>query len=296
VKGDITSSDLVNYLLETEKVDTILHFAAQTHVDNSFGNSFLFTESNVLGTHVLLESTKLFKPQIRRFIHVSTDEVYGESTLAHDDRSFDETSALNPTNPYAATKAAAEFMAKAYRQSFGLPIIITRGNNVYGPRQYPEKLIPKFISLLNRDRPCTIHGNGQHRRSFIYVSDVANAFHLILRKGQVGHIYNIGTEFEVSTLDVTKALIRLHNLESQSERLIQFVEDRSFNDVRYHIDISKLHDLGWKPTITFEEGLMKTIEWYRAHDAEKHWGSGVVEALVAHPRAGLGKAGPQLHK
>jgi len=148
VKGDIASADLVNYVMHSYKVDTVLHFAAQTHVDNSFGNSFHFTQTNVLGTHVLLESAKIFKDQLKRFIHVSTDEVDGESSVQQDATPFDEKSALNPTNPYAATKAAAELLVKSYAQSFGLPIIITRGNNVYGPGQYPEKLIPKFINLL----------------------------------------------------------------------------------------------------------------------------------------------------
>jgi len=176
----------VNFLLQQYSIDAILHFAAQTHVDNSFGNSLNFTHSNVFGTHVLLESAKLFKHQVKRFIHVSTDEVYGESSIQKDSPGFDEKSALNPSNPYAATKAAAELLAKSYSQSFELPIIITRGNNVFGPRQYPEKLIPKFIHLLQQGKACTIHGNGQHRRSFVYVSDVAEAFDLILHKGQLG--------------------------------------------------------------------------------------------------------------
>jgi UDP-glucose 4,6-dehydratase len=151
----------VNYLIKNEGIDTILHFAAQTHVDNSFGNSFEFTRANVFGTHVLLESAKLFKDQIRRFVHVSTDEVYGESSATAD--RFTSESPLNPTNPYAATKVAAEFLVKSYRTSFGLPTIITRGNNVYGPKQYPEKLIPKFISLLASKQPCPLHGTGTNR-------------------------------------------------------------------------------------------------------------------------------------
>jgi UDP-glucose 4,6-dehydratase len=146
VKGDICSSDLVNYVLRTEKVDTIMNFAAQTHVDNSFGNSFLFTETNILGTHVLLEAAKVRK--VKLFLHVSTDEVYGEGDESG--RASDEGTILEPTNPYAGSKAGAEFLVKAYHRSFGLPIIITRGNNVYGPHQYPEKLIPKFINLLMR--------------------------------------------------------------------------------------------------------------------------------------------------
>ena len=147
MQGDICSSDLVNYVLRTQKVDTIMNFAAQTHVDNSFGNSFTFTETNILGTHVLLEAAKTFG--IKLFLHVSTDEVYGEGD--EDGKASHEGTILEPTNPYAGSKAGAEYLVKAYHRSFGLPIIITRGNNVYGPHQYPEKLIPKFINMLMRD-------------------------------------------------------------------------------------------------------------------------------------------------
>ena len=154
IKGNICSSELVSYVLEAEKIDTIMHFAAQTHVDNSFGNSFQFTQNNILGTHVLLESAKVAK--VARFIHVSTDEVYGEQHM--DQEAMDEEQVLEPTNPYAATKAGAEFIAKSYHRSFGMPLIITRGNNVYGPHQYPEKLIPKFINQLTRGRQVTLHG------------------------------------------------------------------------------------------------------------------------------------------
>lgn len=264
VKGDITSPDLVNFLLQQYSIDAILHFAAQTHVDNSFGNSLNFTHSNVFGTHVLLESAKLFKHQVKRFIHVSTDEVYGESSIQKDSPGFDEKSALNPSNPYAATKAAAELLAKSYSQSFELPIIITRGNNVFGPRQYPEKLIPKFIHLLQQGKACTIHGNGQHRRSFVYVSDVAEAFDLILHKGQLGSIYNIGTQFEISNLDVAKALLKCFGLDNDEARLILFVEDRNWNDVRYHINLDKLNGLGWSPKVNFCEGLKRTSKQFSA--------------------------------
>jgi UDP-glucose 4,6-dehydratase len=212
VKADICSSDIINYLLVSEKIDTVMHFAAQSHVDNSFGNSFQFTMSNVYGTHVLLEASKSIGSQLRRFIHVSTDEVYGESTIEHGDEWFSETSALKPTNPYAATKAAAELMVSAYQTSFKMPCIITRGNNVFGSHQYPEKLIPKFINLLERNRPLCLHGDGSHRRSFIYVEDVARAFDTVLHKGIIGEIYNIGTEFEVSNLDVSRALLREYGL------------------------------------------------------------------------------------
>ena len=182
VKGDICSPDLVNYVLESEKIDTIVHFAAQTHVDNSFGNSFQFTQNNIFGTHVLLESAK--NMGIKRFVHVSTDEVYGEGEA--DENPMQEEHVLEPTNPYAATKAGAEFLVKSYHRSFNLPVIMTRGNNVYGPHQYPEKLIPKFTNQLMRNRPVTLHGDGNNTRNFLYVTDVARAFEFVLFKGQVG--------------------------------------------------------------------------------------------------------------
>jgi len=279
VKGDITSTDLVNHLMDYYKIDTVMHFAAQTHVDNSFGNSLKFTVANVLGTHVLLESAKLFHNQIRRFIHVSTDEVYGESAMHG--QSFDEKAALNPSNPYAATKAAAELLVRSYRQSFGLPTIITRGNNVYGPNQYPEKLIPKFINLLLRNQPCTIHGNGQHRRNFVYVEDVARAYDTILSRGRPGEVYNIGTDFEIANLAVARMLLREFGRATEESKWIVFVEDRNFNDVRYHINLDKLSALGWRPQVAFEDGLMRTIEWYKTH--QDHFPN-ITGALLPHPR------------
>jgi dTDP-glucose 4,6-dehydratase len=279
VKGDITSHDLVNYIIKNEMIDTILHFAAQTHVDNSFGNSFEFTRANVFGTHVLLESAKLFKEQVRRFVHVSTDEVYGESTATSDRFTTDAT--LNPSNPYAATKVAAEFLVKSYRTSFGLPTIITRGNNVYGPKQYPEKLIPKFINLLANGQPCPLHGNGSNRRSFLHVDDVAHAFEIITFKGVLGEIYNIGSRFEISNKDCTKRLLQLFKLDHEESKYITYVKDRAFNDFRYHIDPSGLEKLGWAQRIDFEEGLKITKDWYMSH--RDHWPD-VKSALVAHPQ------------
>jgi dTDP-glucose 4,6-dehydratase len=202
IKGNILSADLLKYVFESEKIDTIIHAAAQTHVDNSFGNSFTFTENNVMGTHVLLETAKTHG--IRRFIHVSTDEVYGSSY--EDDPRHVESDALEPTNPYAATKAAAENIVKSYYRSFKLPVIITRGNNVYGPHQYPEKLVPKFTRRLLKGLPCCIHGDGSNSRHFIYVEDVAAAFITILHKGIVGETYNIGCEEEYTNLDVRSVL------------------------------------------------------------------------------------------
>ena len=276
--ADITNSHTMQKIFEMEKIDTVLHFAAQTHVDNSFGNSFQFTHNNIYGTHVLLEVAKT--NHIQRFIHVSTDEVYGQ--VIGD--AATETSLLNPTNPYSATKAGAEFIARAFHQSFGIPLIITRGNNVFGPHQFPEKLIPKFITLLDRGMNCPIHGTGEEKRSFIYVQDVVNAFDLILRKGVVGQIYNIGTTREISNLEVAHALCDVFNIpkEKHAER-IYHVENRCFNDQRYSLDVSKLERLGWKAETSFEDGLKKTVEWYLAH--QHNWDR-TDEALVPHPRFG----------
>lgn len=283
VHGNICSSELVNYVIETEKIDTIMHFAAQTHVDNSFGNSFTFTQNNIMGTHVLLESAKI--KGIKRFIHVSTDEVYGEQQMDQD--AMDEEQILEPTNPYAATKAGAEFMAKSYMRSFGLPLIITRGNNVYGPHQYPEKLIPKFINLLKRGRKVTMHGTGENTRNFLFVEDVARAFECILFKGKVGSVYNIGGTNERTNLEVAKALIELSGYKGKAaEEMMVFVEDRFFNDLRYHIDSSRLQQLGWKEEESWETGIKKTFDWFVENS---HRYGDIDSALVAHPRAGLDK-------
>jgi UDP-glucose 4,6-dehydratase len=259
-----------------------MHFAAQTHVDNSFGNSFQFTQNNIMGTHVLLESAKLAK--VKRFIHVSTDEVYGEQQL--DQKAMDEEQILEPTNPYAATKAGAEFLCKSYIRSFNLPIIITRGNNVYGPHQYPEKLIPKFINQLKRGRKVTLHGTGANKRNFLFVEDVARAFECILLKGKVGVVYNIGGSNERSNIEVARELIRLSGFGDRENEMIQFVEDRVFNDLRYHINSDRLFELGWREQVTWKDGILLTYEWYVKNT--NRYGD-IESALVAHPRAGLDK-------
>ena len=281
VKGDIGSSDLVNQCFDENEIDTVMHFAAQTHVDNSFGNSFNFTKANIFGTHVLLESAKSCKT-MRRFIHVSTDEVYGEGE-DFDAKPMDEEHILEPTNPYAATKAGAEVLVKSYHRSFKLPVIITRGNNVYGPHQFPEKLIPKFTNQLLRDLPVTIHGDGSNTRNFLYVEDVARAFDCILHKGEIGHIYNIGGQNELPNIQVARDLIRILGKADEEEKYIVTVPDRKFNDLRYTINSSKLHELGWKEEMTWEEGLKTTVEWYQKFSSR--YGN-IDQALVAHPRIG----------
>jgi len=192
---------------------------------------------------------------------------------------------LEPTNPYAATKAGAEFIAKSYSRSFDLPLIITRGNNVYGPHQFPEKLIPKFINLLLRDRPLTIHGNGLNTRNFLYVEDVARAFDVILHHGVLGSIYNIGGNNEKANIEVAKDLLRVMGKGSpeEEEKYLTYVDDRAFNDLRYTINSDSLGKLGWKEEMTWEEGLRKTVEWYKNYTSRYE---NIEAVLVAHPSQG----------
>jgi dTDP-glucose 4,6-dehydratase len=254
VKGSVCDYNLVVYILKSKNIDTIVHLAAQSHVDNSFLESFKYTEDNVKGTHTLLEAVKNTNLNIK-FIHVSTDEVYGESEL--DDLPKIESDILCPSNPYAASKAAAEMYVNSYIHSYKLKAIITRGNNVYGPNQYPEKLIPKFIKLLNENKKCTIHGDGSSLRSFIHVDDVSAAFECILLNGVIGQIYNIGSceHNEISVLDVTKTLIKLIKNDEDYAKYIEFVKDRPFNDKRYFISNLKLRNLGWEQQIDFIDGI-----------------------------------------
>ena len=210
IKGNLCSIDLLNHILDNYKIDTIIHFAAQSHVQNSFDDSLKYTYDNILGTHTLLESCRNYG-KIKKFIHISTDEVYGESLLSEDEEKKNEQSILCPTNPYAATKAGAELIANSYRYSFKMPIIITRGNNVYGPNQYPEKLIPRFIDLLKNNKKVTIQGDGSNVRAFLHSLDVAKALELILEKGKVGEIYNIGSDEdkEYTVLEIAQILIKM---------------------------------------------------------------------------------------
>jgi len=266
-KSDITNATMISHILSTHAVDTVIHFAAQTHVDNSFGNSIQFTKDNVLGTHTLLECCKDYG-SIKRFIHISTDEVYGEVELDGDE--CHETTILKPTNPYAATKASAEHLVFSYYYSFGLPIIITRGNNVYGPRQYPEKLIPKCISSILEEKPFTIHGLGKTVRNFIHVDDVSTAVETILFKGVVGEIYNIGSKNEFNVLGIVQKIVKLMKDTHIIEPYITYVEDRLFNDLRYSVSNKKLIDLGWNEKVDFDIGLISTIHWY-IHCDKDHW-------------------------
>lgn len=259
VYGNITDSKLITRVLNKYNIKVVIHFAAQTHVDNSFGNSLQFTLDNVLGTHTLLECSREYG-KLEQFIHISTDEVYGEVDLDHE--GCCEKFLLNPTNPYAATKAAAEFLCKSYYTSFKLPIKITRANNVYGPNQYPEKLIPKFIHHLKNGEKCTIHGKGETRRNFIHAEDVARAVDIIWYKGTVNEIYNIGTENEYSVMEIFDKLCKYICPDDSTCDKCIYVEDRPFNDFRYAINCQKLKDLGWKEEIDFEKGFKETVDYY----------------------------------
>jgi UDP-glucose 4,6-dehydratase len=260
IKGNICSEDLINHILNSYKIDYIIHFAAQSHVQNSFTDSLQYTKDNILGTHILLECCRKYN-KIKRFIHVSTDEVYGESMLNINEQSKTEQSILCPTNPYAATKAGAELIAQSYHHSFNMPIIITRGNNVYGPNQYPEKLIPRFIKLLNENKKVTIQGDGSCVRAFLHSDDTSTAFECILEKGIVGEIYNIGCDenMEYSVLDIAKILIKKIKNTDEYDKWIEYIEDRPFNDKRYYISNEKLKQLGWNIAINLEDGLNKLI-------------------------------------
>ena len=263
------ASDL-REMFQAEGVTHVVHFAAQSHVQNSFGESLQYTQDNVVGTHNLLEAARQYA-KLSLFIHVSTDEVYGESMLNSSEQHKTEQSVLCPTNPYAATKAAAELIAQSYYHSFKLPLIITRGNNVFGPNQYPEKLIPKFIQCLREGRKLPVQGDGSQLRSFVHVLDVCRAFDVIINRGKIGEIYNIGSNeaVEYSVLDVAKLLIKLIkgvnicDAATQGDvsdvDWIEYVEDRPFNDRRYYISSEKLNRLGWRAQIEFESGLANML-------------------------------------
>ena len=283
IRGDICNTDLIMYIFQTHDIDSVVHFAAQSHVDNSFGNSMTFTRNNVYGTHNLLECARVYG-KIEKFIHVSTDEVYGEVTSSQAEHAV-----LNPTNPYAATKAAAEFIAKSYLLSFGLPVIITRGNNVYGKYQYPEKVIPRFAMLLTYGEKLTVQGTGKNTRTFIHANDVARGFETILEKGIIGEVYNIGCREEHSVNEIAQIACEVIKPGQPVAEWVTTVKDRDFNDTRYDINSEKLMALGWRPEIGFEQGIRETIEWYhREAIPQGFWQDirmGIAGSAVDHPVA-----------
>jgi dTDP-glucose 4,6-dehydratase len=273
---ELENYEKVAQLWEERRFEKVFHFAAESHVDASFKNSFAFTTSNVFGTHVLLECAhqhmKNGRP-LKLFLHVSTDEVYGGDT----DGATEHTTVLAPTNPYAASKMAAEAYCMAYQKSFGIPLVITRCNNVYGPHQYPEKLIPKFILALLRGEPLTVHGGGQSRRSFIWIDDVIDAYICISReysakKPEKLEIYNIGqTPYQdwsvLEIIERLRPLVKDHLIGTTTPSSIVYVQDRPFNDHRYSMSCSRLAGLGWGTTglLPLDVGLKKTVEWMVAH-------------------------------
>jgi dTDP-glucose 4,6-dehydratase len=260
IEGSICDKELLKRIFDKYNIEYIVHFAAQTHVDNSFDNSINYTIDNILGTHQLIECCRLYG-NIKRFIHISTDEVYGE--IAIDSEDSTEISLLNPTNPYAATKAGAEFIVRSYYYSYNTPIIIIRCNNVYGANQYPEKIIPKFITLLSENKKMSIHGTGLTRRNFIYVDDVIDAINVITMKGELNNVYNIGSNDEYNVIEI--ATILLNHIKGPEEKIedwIEYIKDRNFNDFRYAINTTKLNNLGWEKKTNFNDGIKKTVEWY----------------------------------
>ena len=256
VQADITNMSKMKRLFREFNPDVVVHFAAQSHVDTSFENAEQYIKDNIIGTYTILECVK---ESGSRLVHISTDEVYGEVDL--DETSNSETSVLNPTNPYSATKAGAELLVKAYGYSFGIPYVITRGNNVFGPKQYPEKVIPAFIDAMMKGNPCRIHGEGRSRRNFIYVDDVSRAVMTVLQRGKNGTVYNIGTRNEYSVLEVFDILRELVNIDATKVH----VGDRPHNDKRYAVDSEALKQLGWSEQVPFDIAIQKTIDWYKAN-------------------------------
>ena len=262
IRGGLKDRGLLDGLLRQHEIDTVVHFAAQSHVDTSFTNPMLYTQDNVVGTHTLLEACRDYG-LIARFIHISTDEVYGENI---GEGAFSETSLLKPTNPYAASKAAAEMFVHSYVHSYSFPAIVIRSNNIYGIGQYDEKVIPKFAFQLLDGKPLAIQGSGAQLRSFLHVEDAVDAVLCVLEKGSVGAVYNISSEDEISIRDLASRMIQMLKPGDPVDQWITYVADRNFNDKRYLIESEPLKQLGWKQLWPFEKGLVETIEWYKRVD------------------------------
>lgn len=268
IRGDIADKDTVNEAA-TSDVAAIVNFAAESHVDRSIMGAEAFIHTNVLGTQVLLEAAR--KKKIARFIQISTDEVYG--TLGASSDKFTEESPLRPNSPYAASKAATDLICRAYFKTYGLAVIITRATNNFGPYQFPEKLIPLFVTNALEGKRLPLYGDGLQRREWLFVRDHSRAIERVLQKGQPGEIYNIGTGSELTNLEITKAILRVLEKAVGSrpgyrldESLIEFVKDRPGHDRRYALDWAKLGRLGWRPQAKFEEALKETILWYKENE------------------------------
>ena len=258
IKGDICDFELMKEV--TKGVHSIFHFAAESHVDNSIKDPAIFTKSNVLGTHLLLEAARI--NDVKKFIHISTDEVYGSIRQG----SFKEEDSLKPNSPYSASKAAAEMIARAYHRTYGFPIIIPRSSNNFGPYQYPEKLISLFITNLIEDKKVPLYATGKNVRDWIYVVDNCEAIEFIWKKGKEGEIYNIGGGNEKANIEITKLILREMG---RDDSCIEYVADRPGHDFRYSIECEKINKLGWKPKFNFEDAMKETIKWYKKNES---WG------------------------
>ena len=258
VRIDIAERKAVYDLFEAEKPDVVVNFAAESHVDRSIENPAVFLETNVMGTQVLLDACRIFG--VSRFHQVSTDEVYGDLPLDRPDLFFTEQTPIHTSSPYSASKASADLLCNAYHRTYGLPITISRCSNNYGPYQFPEKLIPLMIANCTADKPLPVYGQGLNVRDWLYVEDHCSAIDLILQGGKEGQVYNIGGHNEMRNIDIVKLIV--HAL-GKSEELITYVTDRKGHDMRYAIDPSFIHsELGWLPETKFENGIVKTIQWY----------------------------------
>ena len=257
-KADIADRNVVYEIFEKEKPNIIVNFAAESHVDRSIDNPSIFLQTNVLGTGVLMDACR--KYGIDRYHQVSTDEVYGDLPLDRPDLFFTETTPLHTSSPYSASKASADLLVQAYHRTFKLPVTISRCSNNYGPYHFPEKLIPLMIANALYDKELPVYGKGENVRDWLYVEDHCSAIDLIIHKGRVGEVYNIGGHNEKTNLEVVKIILKELN---KSENLIKYVTDRPGHDMRYAIDPTKIHtELGWLPATKFEDGIKKTIKWY----------------------------------
>lgn len=262
VKGDICDFDEVMDTIKKYKIDAIVHFAAESHVDNSIKTPFVFTQTNVLGTHTLLEAARQVwgEGSDNKFVHISTDEVYGS---LKEDGYFTEISPIKPNSPYSASKASSDLIALAYSKTFNMNVSVTNCSNNYGPYQHHEKLIPHMISLALKDEKLPVYGQGLNIRDWLYVEDHCEAIDLVLHKGKKGERYNIGGHNEKRNIEIVKLIL---NRLGKPESLIEHVTDRKGHDYRYAIDPTKIHnELGWLPKTKFEDGIIKTIDWYLEH-------------------------------
>ena len=262
IQGDICDFDLVMKIFKDNNINGVIHFAAESHVDNSIKTPFIFTQTNVIGTHTLLEVAKQVwgEGSENKFVHISTDEVYG--TLGEDGY-FTETTRINPNSPYSASKASSDLIARAYYETFKMNVNITNCSNNYGAYQHHEKLIPHMISLALKDEKLPVYGDGRNIRDWLYVEDHCKAIDIVFHKGEKGERYNIGGHNEKRNIDIVKLILKHLGKE---EDLIEHVTDRKGHDYRYAIDPTKIKEkLGWEPETKFEDGIIKTIDWYLAH-------------------------------